>query len=275
MTDEEKIGRILKENGIEEYAFLPFSSAVKANERLWKQCEGRMNTCIILLFPYRAEYTVTDDYIFSSYARTRDYHRRCDEFFKKVVPILRSELCHEFEGYADHSPIGEKSAAAKCGLGVLGNNTLLINKRYGSYIFIASILTDMTLRSDEAAPKKCIGCGRCKAACPGKAIGDGSYDYEKCLSYISQKKSKTHEEWELLRKNKVIWGCDICQDVCPMNSTAEPSTDEYFASDLLTNVDEKLIDSMPDGIFAEYPFSWRKKDVIMQNFKNCSPSVID
>ena len=145
--DIPEIVKALKENGISEFAFLPFEDASKANERLWEKCSGKMKTCIITLFPYRTDYTVKDKYVFSAYARTHDYHKRCEQFFNAVIPRLRNELRHEFEGYADHSPIGEKSAAAMCGLGVIGRNTLLINKKYGSYIFIASILTDMVLES--------------------------------------------------------------------------------------------------------------------------------
>lgn len=274
MTNEQTIARILNENGISEFAFLPFEDASKANERLWEKCSGKMKTCIITLFPYRTDYTVKDKYVFSAYARTHDYHKRCEQFFNAVIPRLRNELRHEFEGYADHSPIGEKSAAALCGLGVIGRNTLLINKKYGSYIFIASILTDMVLESHPSKPTYCIDCGRCMQACPGGAISRDGYEFKKCLSYISQKKTKTEAEWDALRKNNVIWGCDICQDVCPLNSGKALSKDGYFADHVLDNVTEELIAGMQDEIFQEYPFSWRKKEVIMQNFKNCSSSVL-
>ena len=111
-------------------------------------------------------------------------------------------------------------------------------------------------------------------ACPGGAISRDGYEFKKCLSYISQKKTKTEDEWDALRKNNVIWGCDICQDVCPLNTGKALSKDGYFADHVLDNVTEELIAGMQDEIFQEYPFSWRKKEVIMQNFKNCSSSVL-
>ena len=111
-------------------------------------------------------------------------------------------------------------------------------------------------------------------ACPGGAISRDGYEFKKCLSYISQKKTKTEAEWDALRKNNVIWGCDICQDVCPLNIGKALSKDGYFADHVLDNVTEELIAGMQDEIFQEYPFSWRKKEVIMQNFKNCSSSVL-
>ncbi len=268
MTNEQIISKILKENNIKEFAFLPFGLANKANGRLWDKCQKTANTCIIILFPYKTQYTVKDGYVFSAYARTRDYHSRATQFFDKVIPLLENATGGHFEGFADHSPIGEKYAAARCGLGCIGKNTLLINKRFGSFVFIASIITDLKLKSDETTISSCANCGKCMSLCPNGAITENGFDFKKCLSYISQKKTKTHEEWELLRKNNVIWGCDKCQDVCPMNSQISFSTDSYFESRVLDCVSKQLIENMNDDEFSEFPFSWRSKSVILENFDN-------
>ncbi len=264
------ITEALKQHGVTEIGFLPFSKANPGNQRLWQECNEKYNTCILLLFPYKTEYTVKDRYSVSAYARTYDYHKRCSEFFEEVIPILNKKTGFEFKGFADHSPISEKLAAAQCGLGVIGKNSLLINKKYGSYVFIATLLTNYIAHCEKHTVTACIGCNKCVDACPSGALGANTSDFEKCLSFISQKKQKNPEELKILRDTKTVWGCDICQTVCPLNQGVSSSNDSYFSKGVLDNISGELIDSMPDQTFLRYPFSWRKRQVISDNIKNCN-----
>lgn len=107
----------------------------------------------------------------------------------------------------------------------------------------------------------------CINACPSGAIGDSGINPEKCLSAISQKKIKTEEETVLLKKNKTVWGCDLCQNICPMNGNKKLSEFEFFHTNRLNNITEELIQNMPEDVFRTYPFSWRGKQTILENLR--------
>jgi epoxyqueuosine reductase QueG len=184
------------------------------NARLMPDAE--IKSCIVFLVPYRTEYMIRDNYGISLYARSQDYHRFFGELYGRILPFLEALFPGEkFFGFADHSPVNEKLAAAKAGLGRIGRNSLLINEKYGSYVFIGSLLTTLPLPAAVREIKGCDNCGVCADFCPVKAIGGKGIAAEKCLSHISQKKSKNENELALLRKNNIVWGCDICQTDAP------------------------------------------------------------
>jgi epoxyqueuosine reductase len=104
-------------------------------------------------------------------------------------------------------------------------NGLIFKEPYGSYLFIGTILSDMSFNETEAAASGCLGCGRCVDACPTKALslrdGKSVFDRTRCISRLTQKKGAlTEDEREIVRNSGYIWGCDVCADVCPYN--AEP-----------------------------------------------------
>ena len=129
--------------------------------------------------------------------------------------ILISCLCgcaffpeNSFSAFVDNSPIPEVKTAALAGLGVVGENGLLITEEFGSWVFIGEIVTDLFIECEEREIKSCIKCGKCKKVCPAK---------NECLSAVSQKKGElSSEEERLLKENNIVWGCDICQEVCPL-----------------------------------------------------------
>ena len=228
-----------------------------------------INSCIVFLVPYNVHEEVQDSLGVSVYARIRDYHIYFRELFERIIPALEARFPGErFFGYADHSPINEKLAAASAGLGVIGRNSLLINAEYGSYIFIGELLTTLSLLSCPQAIRSCGGCGLCLKTCPTKAIGQKGIIREQCLSHISQKRTVSEEELSLLRKSKIVWGCDFCQSVCPMNKGKNPAIDSYFTNKRLSNITEELITDMPEQVINTYPFAWRGRDVILRNIRN-------
>ena len=169
--------------------------------------------------------------------------------------------------FADHSPINEKDAATKCGLGFIGRNSLLINQKYGSFVFIGCFLFTEKLEEVIRNGKKgCGDCKRCENACPTGAISYGIVNLERCLSGISQKKKKTEEELSLLQDTKTVWGCDICQNVCPYNKKALKSCIIEFDKDSLVNISAEIINSMEEDVYKHYAFSYRPKKVIAENF---------
>ncbi len=220
---------------------------------------------IIMAIPY---YTHADALNISRYASCRDYHAFCDELFSDIIPKLTKEFApYKFCGFADSSPIFERDAAALAGLGVIGDNGMLITEKYSSYVFLAEIITDYPLpTSDTYGIRHCEGCGKCRAACPMSEIGQ-------CLSALTQKKGElTRSERENIVKYGSAWGCDICQDVCPHTAAAIKRGSiytpiEFFREELTPHLTSQAVSNMSDGEFAKRAYSWRGRKVIMRNLE--------
>ena len=199
----------------------------------------------------------------------RDYHRYFGGLFDRLIPQLQSVFVDEcFYGFADHSPIDEKYAAAKAGLGVIGCHSLLINKRYGSYIFLGSILTSVQV---DCIPHEIVSCSKCQICalqCPAQAMTDHGIDPAQCLSALSQKKKLNEQEVELLVQNHIAWGCDLCQKGCPHNQAREYTRVPYFVQNNHGAFCYDEIKNMTDEEFAQYAFSWRGRERILTNMQN-------
>ena len=176
-----------------------------------------------------------------------------------------------FVPFVDASPFAEVTAAALAGLGVVGKNNLLITEKYGSYVFIGTIATDLALESRSHTVRACIGCNACISACPGGALTDGGFDASRCLSDITQRKGGlTESETALIRACNTAWGCDICQSVCPMNQSAAFTDIAEFGSDLICTL--KPSDIPPTQaefrrVYGRRAFSWRGRAPIARNLE--------
>ena len=254
---------ILLNENITEYALIPFDNNLVINERLLPQ--GDINSILVFLVPYRCEITAKDNYGVSAYARVKDYHGYMKGLFERIVPRLTEAYGTPFYGFSDHSPLNEKLCAAYGGLGVIGKNSLLINEEYGSFVFIGICLSALKPVSPLMPIKSCINCGICAATCPGNAIGDGIILSENCLSGLSQKKILTDAEQKKVTEARLCWGCDICQNACPMNKNARFTPIPYFADTFLESLSPKIIQDMSDDEYRQYAFSWRKKEVRLRN----------
>lgn len=214
---------------------------------------------ICVLFPYY----LGDDYYnninISRYAVSRDYHEICGGllgFFAETLHEMYPE--NSFVPFVDSSPVPEVTAAVACGLGVQGKNTLLINEKYGSWVFIGEIVTDVHINCEIHERKFCAGCGKCAAACPSGAIGK-EFNIEKCISYITQKKGTlTPEQAKLIKENGCAWGCDICQRVCPHNIGAASSPVREFYEGAACEISENF---NCEG----RAWAWRGEAVIKRN----------
>lgn len=182
----------------------------RAKERLPQNAES----IICFAFPYKVEDDRPEN--ISRYAAVPDYHEVCGRILEKIAAALKAECPeNEFSPFVDNSPIPEVAAAAAAGLGVIGQNGLLITERYGSFVFLGEIVTDLPLpAADKTA--HCADCGFCQKVCP---VG---LCKEKCLSALTQqKKLPDPKDEQRITEHGVVWGCDICQEVCPMNKGAE------------------------------------------------------
>ena len=217
-------------------------------------------TVIVACFPYLLEENNYQGINVSKYAAVTDYHTvalsRLNSAVKKLEELFPG---HEFAAFADNSPIPEVEAACIAGLGAIGLNTLLITEEYGSYVFIGEIVTSLETGCDVVEKKSCIGCQKCIEACPSGALGKGGFEKTLCLSEITQKKGVLSEKEETLMKEcGCVWGCDICQDVCPMNKHAAK-----------TQIEEFLLSPIPcvsSGCELEgRAYEWRGRKVIERN----------
>ncbi len=267
MDINKKITEIMNKNGVDLFGVAAFGDCLPANRRLYDECKD-MKTVIVFAVPYRTKNVPDDGLRMSDYARVYDYHEYFGRLSDSLIKDFKAGFPERtFKGYADHSPINERQAASLCSLGVIGRNSLLITEKYGSYVFLGSIITDLAAETTHDAPKGCIYCGKCVEACPGGALRDSVFAAENCVSAISQKKMINADEEKIIAKNKAVWGCDVCQQVCPMNEGALFTDNEYFTGSYLKNVSSETISEMTDGEFAKYPFSWRKKEVILRNLR--------
>lgn len=181
---------------------------------------------LVCLFPYyTGEHKERN---ISRYAMVTDYHMIAGEYLNRFCKALQEVFPqNQFEPFTDNSPIREVSAAFHAGLGRRGKNGLILHPKYGSYVFIGEVVTDLVLQPDQPLnPGECIGCGKCQNVCPQGALqSDGSVCLERCRSHITQKKGEL-TDWEIgqIQDGGLIWGCDICNDVCPMNQEAKVLT---------------------------------------------------
>lgn len=150
----------------------------------------------------------------SSYAWGEDYHEILLAKLKQFEGwILEQAPDAQFKSYVDTGPILERSYAQSAGLGWIGKNTVLINHKGGSYFFIGEILTNLELEPDTPGHDHCGTCTRCLDACPTQALTPYQLDATRCISYLTIE----HKGEIPLDVGHQVYGCDICQDVCPWN----------------------------------------------------------
>jgi epoxyqueuosine reductase len=168
------------------------------------------------------------------YARGRDYHATLKDRLRHFRRLLRERFPHVQDyGSVDHGPMMEKVWAARAGLGYVGKNGLLINERYGSWMLLAGLILDAELDAyaDGPTANRCGPCRRCLVACPTHALkGEGRVDAGACLSYqtIENRHGEVPEGFRLAMGG-IVFGCDICQDVCPLNRHPVFNPQERFA----------------------------------------------
>ncbi len=167
----------------------------------------------------------------SRYAYGEDYHKVVRRKLKALVTDLKKEI-GDFNArvFVDSAPVMERDWAKRSGQGWIGKNTLLINPKKGSYFFLAEIILDVDLEYDHPMRDHCGTCTRCIDACPTEAISPEGYilDGSKCISYLTiELKSAIPDEFKGKMDNW-IYGCDICQEVCPWNRFSTPHQEPAF-----------------------------------------------
>ena len=191
----------------------------------------------LLLNYYPSELQNENSYKISKYAYGQDYHHVIKEKLKELLHFIQTEI-GEVSGraFVDSAPVLDKAWAAKSGLGWVGKNSNLITQKVGSFYFIAELIIDLELDYDTPTTDHCGSCTSCLDACPTDAIvAPYVVDGSKCISYFTielkdnlpQEMKGKFDDW--------MFGCDVCQDVCPWNRFSKPHNEPLFQtnSDIL------------------------------------------
>ena len=188
------------------------------------------------------------------YARGRDYHRLMKRRMRRLVIALSESIGRQFGArwYVDDGPMLDRAAAARAGLGWFGKNGNILNPAYGSWLLLGQIITDLPLTPDAPLRKTCGACARCIPACPTDAIvAPYVVDNRRCISYLTiENRGSIPPELRPAIGNWVF-GCDICQEVCPVNRKAPPAADPNFGRRDLAALDLIALLDLTDEQFRQ------------------------
>lgn len=202
--------------------------------------------------PYSTQVRNPDRGWISRYAWNReDYHDAVLRRLRRVEETVRAACGPDFtsRSYVDTGPIVERAFAKHAGVGWIGKNTCLINQKKGSWLFLGVILTSLALEPDLPATDRCGTCTRCIQACPTDALlGPYELDSNRCISYLTIEKRGAIPVELRSGIGHQIFGCDICQDVCPWNRKAPSSSSSEFEpqSGLVNPPLDWLVDMTPE-----------------------------
>ena len=226
----------------------------------------------LLLNYYPSELQNEDSYKISKYAYGQDYHHVIKEKLKELLHFIQTEI-GEVSGraFVDSAPVSDKAWAAKSGLGWVGKNSNLITQKVGSFYFIAELIIDLELDYDTPTTGHCGSCTACLDACPTEAIvAPYVVDGSKCISYFTielkdnlpQEMKGKFDDW--------MFGCDVCQDVCPWNRFSKPHNEPLFQanSDILnfskSDWEEITVDTF-QKVFKNSAVKRTKYDGLLRN----------
>ncbi len=235
---------------------------------------------IALAYPTKIHEEVPKDEKRGQFARASwgiDYHDILRDRLNQLITFIQSrasvwqqEEAWRFAPQVDTGELVDVAVAQRAGLGFIGRNGLLITEEYGSFVYLGEIVTNIVFEPDEPGVFGCGDCTRCVTACPTKALlSDGRMNAQRCLSYQTQTKGLMPNEYRKKMRN-VIYGCDICQLVCPYNQ----GKDFHFHEEMEPKVEEVYPKLKPMLSLSNKEFkqqfghlagSWRGKKPLQRN----------
>jgi epoxyqueuosine reductase len=241
-----------------------------------KLVPGAKSVITLLLNYYPAEQQNTEAPKIAKYAFGKDYHEVIKEKLNSFLLLLKEKAGDiQGRGFVDSAPVLERTWAQKSGLGWIGKNGNLINKNQGSYFFIATLIVDLELEYDsKIVPDYCGTCTRCIDNCPTEAILPGKVvDGSKCISYFTIELKDALIPAEMKGKfDNWMFGCDVCQEVCPWNRFSKPTSEIQFEPlpeilNFTKNDWEELTEESFKKIFSKSPLKRTKYAGIKRNLK--------
>lgn len=291
---KEKVSEFIKSLGIDCFGFIPCRKFEELRDFLEyrqknnlqnafeeKDIEVRINpnvymedgkTIISIAFPYYYEGDNNENG-FSIYTKRLDYHRVVRKYLEEIKVFIES-LGGKAECLVDSNSLPERYIAYLAGVGFIGRNNMIITEKYGSYVFLAEIITDLDFEAEDKRKfeeisdyKECGTCEICYKECPTKSINKNRINPNICLSYITQKKDIDNKEINLLKGN--VFGCDFCQLKCPYNEEVESNAIVEFETLMYMNDSPEVFAGMNNKFFKEKinatSCGWRGKNVIKRN----------
>jgi len=228
-------------------------------------------TIISIAFPYIHNLESEKGTYFSKYTLGRDYHIVTTEYMEKICKFIR-DMGAKAICLVDTNSLPERYIAMQSGVGFIGKNNTLITEKYGSYVFLGEIITDLIIEPDEPLKQKCGSCEVCLEACPTDSIQNGKLGIDNnaniCLSYITQKKDI--DDFWFKKLNGRLFGCDTCQSVCPHNREIQFSgIKEFKPYEHMEEIDLQSLIDIDNQLFKEkYKITscgWRGKNIIKRN----------
>jgi epoxyqueuosine reductase len=208
----------------------------------------------------------------SNYAWGQDYHRVIGGWLAELAAFIRSEFVgQQCVPCVDTGMMVDRAAAVRAGIGWFGKSANLLTRQFGSYVFLAELITTLELEPDEPLQANCGQCVECLVRCPTAAIGpDGTIDARRCLSDLTQAKGWIPRAFRKAIGNR-LWGCDDCQTVCPVNERKAAARHPAFAplAHIGTSMDLPAVLLMTKAQFRSWfgptAMAWRGKAVLQRN----------
>ncbi|MDO9257451.1 MAG: tRNA epoxyqueuosine(34) reductase QueG [Bacteroidales bacterium] len=229
-VDMQRLNAWLKKGFHAGMDYMQKHAELRANPELLVE---NAKSVIVFLYNYYPSKMMDENspYLISSYAYGQDYHEVIREKLNILILKLKEQVPEiSIRGFVDSAPVLERAWATRAGLGWIGKNSMLISRRNGSYFFISELITDLELEYDRPmGGNYCGDCSRCIDACPTGAITAlKTVDANKCISYLTIENKEEISETFRGKYDQWIFGCDICQQVCPWNKYSSPHNEPAF-----------------------------------------------
>ncbi len=236
--------------------------------------DGAKSVISLLLNYFPGQKQIDNTFKISKYAYGEDYHFVIKRKLKELSDFIKTNIGDvNGRAFVDSAPVLDKAWAKKSGLGWIGKNSNLINPKAGSFFFIAELIVDLELEADAPIKDYCGTCTRCIDACPTNAIVNAQVvDGSKCISYLTIELKENIPTAFKSKMESWIFGCDVCQDVCPWNRFSKPHTENSFDAntDLLSMQKEEwieLTETVFEKIFKNSAVQRSKFEGLKRNIK--------
>ena len=242
IDEAEKLKDWLEKDFHAEMYYMQNNLEKRLDPRLLHENAKSIISVLFNYFPENSDFQ-KNNFVVSKYAFGKDYHFVIKNKLKELLKIIEENFGKvSARIFIDSAPVLEKAWAMRAGLGWIGKNTCLINKKAGSFFFIGEIILDLELEYDKPYKNYCGNCTKCLDACPTNALSKSyTLDSQKCISYLTIENKKGLPKDLKEKFESRIFGCDICQDVCPFNKfSRKHSEPDFIPSDefvKLTKVD--------------------------------------